>query len=261
MKKGTEISKVASDEVMQMLAESFPQEEVANRIRLPRLGMYSQDQTEGKGKSMKVVAEAGTFYLERESDEVDEATGKKIWVKDEIGKEIDVIIFYRRHQLSEYDSDNGYTSSPVFNDLDEVVPLFHDKKEVDRGVARDLIKKSEYTDKDGKKRTALNDNAILYVLYEGVPHQISLRGSSMYAYLAYARNIVAPQYLTALCSEEKQKGDNVWNQMTFTPKRKITPEEGELVLNAVRDAIAATAAEGGRKEEEDEATKAFNAMK
>ncbi len=83
-KEKTEVMNIASEEALAILKDSYPVEQGFKRTFYPRLGFFSQDQTEGKGKGMRVVSEAGTFYVEKQSDQVDEETGKTIWSKEEI---------------------------------------------------------------------------------------------------------------------------------------------------------------------------------
>jgi hypothetical protein len=232
---------IVDTQVLAQLASSFPVETGRISIRLPRLGMFSQDVTEGKGKNMKVVAEAGTFYIENESEDTDE-TGKKLWTKDELGKEIEVIIVYQRKQLKMYDSDTKkFTSSPVYDDDNEVIPLFCDKKEVARGTPEDL--KARYmVEKAGKKKSELKDQRVLYVLYNGDLHQLNLGGSSMYSYLNYARKVSPITVVSALNSVFEENGDIEWNKMTFTNVGQISGEQVALVqenLAKVKTAIAA----------------------
>lgn len=226
-----EITTRASQEIMEQLKQSFPTDPGVNRIMLPRLSMASQDKTEGKGKAMKVVTEAGTFFIERQSDEIDEETGKKIWTKEEIGKNFEGIILYQRKQLRYYDdSTQTYTSSPIYDEDDEVVPLWCNKAEVARGTPAELKKQYMYTDKEGKEKSKLEDNKILYVLYNGEVFQMNLRGSSMYSFKAYARKFVPNTVLTAFSSEAKEKGSIAWNQMEFKAVRELNQEEAEAVI-------------------------------
>src|ERR1035437_10194958 len=120
MKKSQEVAVVDP----QMLAErkDMHPTETGNftRISLPRIGFASQDVVEGKGKASKVTTEAGTFFIEKQTEETD-AEGKKIWSKEEIGKEWEGIILYHRYQLSFYDeAKEEYSSTPVYDSQDEV---------------------------------------------------------------------------------------------------------------------------------------------
>lgn len=230
-KTSTGLAKVASEEQLAALRGEFPSEPGFVRIQLPRLGLVSQDQTEGKGKNMKVIAEAGTFYVERQSDEVDEETKQKTWERTDIGTEVSGIILYQRKQLRMYDEDTElYTSSPVFDSDSEVLPLFCEKKEVDRGTPKDLKEKYKYTDKNGKVRSKLEDNRILYVLVDGEMLQLNLRGTSMFAYMSYARTTTPNTVVTTFSSEQKEKGSIEWNQMSFTAERGINGAEAEEVM-------------------------------
>lgn len=230
-----------TEEVLLALRESFPVEQSFNRILLPRLGMFSQDQVEGKGKSMKVTAEAGTFYIERETEELNDE-GKKIWAKEELGTEIEATIIFQRKQLSYYDeSTELYTSSPIYDRDDEVIPLFCDKKEIARGTPKELKTIYQYVDKDGKTKSKLSDNRILYIIKDSELYQLNLHGSSMYSFMTFARKTQPNAYLIRFNSEPKEKGQISWNMMTFDVVRPLDNEECLNVLDKVRvikDSIA-----------------------
>lgn len=240
-KKSTALATVPSTEALAELRDSFPVEMGFTRVQLPRLGMYAQDQVEGKGKNMKVITEAGTFYVDRQTDEEDE-DGKKVWEKEEIGTEVEGIIFFQRKQLRYYDEKSEtYTSSSVYDTEDEVIPLFTGKSEIARGTPAELKARPEYQfEKDGKVKSKLEDNRILYVLKHGEVFQMNLRGSSMYSWMTYARKVLPPAVLTVMNSEAKEKGSIAWNQMTFTDERKLNAKEVAEVqekLNEVKDAV------------------------
>lgn len=235
VKKGSELTVPVSAEAMEQLRQDFPTEQGFTRILLPRLGMASQDVTEEvrnektKKKEIRVVTEAGQFFIEKQTDEEDADTGKKQWSHDEIDEPEGIILFQRK-QLRMYDeSTELYTSSPIYDSEDEVLPLFCDKKEVARGTPKELKALYQF-EKDGKTKSKLEDNRILYVLYEGTIYQMNLRGSSMYSYMTYARDLnkkglVPPAVLTKFSSEAKSKGTIDWNQMIFTPVRGCTKAE------------------------------------
>lgn len=237
------IMTVASAQALAELAAQFPVEKGFTSLILPRLGMFGQDKFEGKGKNAVLVQEGGVFYLDHESDEVNEE-GKKVWTKDIIeGATIDLIIMYRRKQLSYYDeSAEEYTSSPVFDTDDEIVPLFLNKNEVNRGTPAELKKDYKYTGVDGKVKNGLKDNYILYVLYKDEMYQMNLHGSSMYAFITYARKTAVPTVLTTIGSEDKENGAIAWSQMVFTPTRQLTAEETVTVLEKVAEVKGAVTA-------------------
>jgi hypothetical protein len=235
-KKETGVA-VVDQKSLEALKDMYPTEQGFTRLLLPRLTMVSQDQTEGKGKAMKVVTEAGTFFTEKQSqDETENEDGKMVkeWVKDEIGDSIEGVILFQRKQLKMYDEDTEkYTSSPIYDTEDETVVLFCDKKEVARGLPKDLKAKYQYTDKAGKVKSALEDNRILYILYEAEVYQMNLRGSSMYSFLTYSRKVLPPSVLTSFSSEAKEKGEIAWNQMTFEIKCALNAKEIADVIERV----------------------------
>jgi len=240
------LSTELSADTIALLEDSYPVEQSANRITLPRLGMVSQDKVEGKGKAMKVVTEAGTFFVEKPTDEENEE-GKKVWSHDEIGDSIEGVILFQRKQLRNYDEKTEqYTSSPVYDNDDEVLPLFCDKAEVGRGTPAELKAKYEYTDKDGKVKSRLEDNRILYVEHKGEIYQMNLRGSSMYSFLTYARKVLPPTVVTVFSSEAKEKGTIAWNMMTFNAKRKLTQAEADSVVAKIGEIKNAVRAERGQ---------------
>lgn len=240
-KKNQEIAVRPSEEALAALKNSYPMDLGFTRTLLPRISFASQDVTEGKGKAMKVIAEAGTFFTEVQTDEKDEE-GKNVWEKNEIGGAMQGIILFQRKQLKFFDGEK-YTSSPVYDTDDEVLPLFKDKKEVDRGTPKELKARPQYQGKSaaGKDISKLEDNRLLYVLYEGKVHQLSLRGTSMYAFREYARNVLPPAVLTEFKSEPQEKGSIAWNQMTFEKIRDLDANEIADVqsrVDEIRNSIA-----------------------
>ena len=241
-----EIQAAPSVESLEALRSMFPTEPGFTRRSFSRLALVSQDKTEGKGKAMKVIAEAGTFFIERESGEVDPDTGKKVWTKEELGTSIEGVVVFNRKQLSFFDSgDETYTSSPIYDTDDEVVPLFKSGAEIARGIPKDLQALYPAVTRKGKPSSDLKDNAIVYVLYEDELYQMNLHGTSMYAYRTYKRS--TPQgintVLTRFSSEPKEMGSTNWNQMTFTPVRSLTQPEVNDVLSRASELTNAIAEE------------------
>ncbi len=226
-----EITTVADEQSLALLRDQFPADEGFVRQNFPRLSFYSQDQTEGKGKAMKVTDEAGTFYTEKQTEELDPETGKKIWAKESIGQEIELIVLYQRKQLKFFDGEK-YTSSTVYDTDDEIVTLFKDKQIVEKGLPKDLKALPQFQGKSakGKDISKLEDNRLLFVLYKDEVYQMSLRGTSMYAFMTYARAQSPNTVLTVINSEAKENGAISWNQMTFKAERQITQEELDRVL-------------------------------
>lgn len=244
MKKTTEVAAPLNDEALALLRSMYPQEEGYTRLMLPRLSFKAQDVMEGTGKNKKVVIAAGTFFLEHQTDETDE-NGKKVWEKLELGDTVDGIIIYKRKQLRMYDeATEEYSSTPIFDTNEDIVPLFCAKKEVARGTAAQLkaMYEYEYTDDKGnaKKKSKLQDNTILYVLVEGELYQLNLHGSSMWSFNDYSKSVLVASVMTTFNSEYNKNGSIEWNKMIFKAKRQITAEELEMVVSnikAIKDAV------------------------
>lgn len=231
---------VASEEMLAELRAGMPVEEGFTRIQIPRIGMFSQHQTEEvknpktKKTEVKVISEAGTFYLDQPTDEENEE-GKKVWEKTELGEEIEGIIIYQRKQLKYFNAKTGeFASSAVYDSAEDVIPLFQNGAEIAKGTpaelkALEIFKGSGKVDKAGNEISKLEDNRILYVIYEGEMYQMNLRGTSMYSWMAYSRKVTAPGVLTKMNSIRKENGDIKWNQMTFEKVRTISTEEYAVV--------------------------------
>jgi hypothetical protein len=237
---------VRDEALLAELDQAYPKEVGGfTRISLPRIAFASQDVTEGKGKAMTVVTEAGTFFTERQGDELNEE-GKKKWNKEEVGSAMQAVILYRRYQLSYYDeATEEYTSSPVFDSMDEVVPLFKAKQQIAKGTPAQLKDLYKFVDKDGKTKSRLKDNRILYVLKDGELFQMNLHGSSMYSFLKYERTVNPPTVLTAFASEPQEKGSIAWNMITFKPVRPLDNTELAEVVGKVREIKEAIGLEKG----------------
>jgi len=246
-KKETGLAVSASESSLAQLRENFPQDAAFERVSLPRISFKSQDVTEGKGKSMKVVVEAGTFFEETQVKDdqgqlqIDPETQKPQWRSDELGKEIEGIIVFQRKQLKNYnESTEQFTNSPIYDTDEEIVPLFQDGAEVARATPAELKKSYEYVDENGKTKSKLEENRILYVLVDGVMHQLNLRGSSMFSFLGYARKTLVPSVLTHFSSEPMEKGSIAWNKMLFTAVRPLSEKEAQIVIeqqNELKSAI------------------------
>ena len=237
---------IRDEALLAELGDLYPKEVGGfTRISLPRLAFASQDVTEGKGKAMTVVTEAGTFFTERQTEELDEE-GKKKWNKEEIGSAMEGIILYRRYQLSYYDQGTEeYTSSPIFDSMDEIVPLFKAKQQIAKGTPAELKKMYEFVDTDGKTKSRLKDNRILYVLKDGELFQLNLHGTSMFSFLKYERTVNPPTVLTTFSSEPQQKGTTEWNMITFKPARPLDNNELQEVVSKVREIKEAIGLEKG----------------
>lgn len=254
-KKSTAMVSAPSEETVAMLGNLFPTEIGYQRAMLPRLGMFSQDKYEKdvKTKEAKLIKEAGMFFVEVQDEEEtkDETTGesKRLFRKTELGTEpIEGTIIYIRKQLSYYEeATDSYTSSPIYDEDDEIIPLWCNKAEVARGTPAEL--KAMYPGKTakGKDKSNLDDNRILYVLFQGPAddeprlYQLNLRGTSLYSFKDYRKTVRPnmPSVLTAFSSEPMKKGDLEWNKMTFSKVRDLSKDEITTVVENVTDMVNA----------------------
>jgi len=174
-----------------------------------------------------------------------EETGKKIWTKHFLdGETVDVQIVYFRHQLRMYDSSlEKFYSTPIYDNSEQVLPLYLDKAVVKRGTEKELQAMFPKLTLKGKPGSKLDKKTILYVLYEGEMYQMNLRGSSMYSWMSYTRKVLPNSVLTRMNSEAKSKGSIDWNQMTFEKVRDLNGKEVEEVLEKVREIKEAVATE------------------
>lgn len=246
-KKETKALAVATNEDLAVLDEMFPEPiaEGYNKKFLPRISYVSQDQIEttgtGKNKVATVTTPAGTFFEEKKSEEPTE-DGKLKFDKIEIGEEIELQIIMARKQLRMYHADTEkYTSSPIYDTENDIVPIFYDKNEVARGTPKELQERyMTKTTMKGKPKSALEEERVLYVIYNGEMFTMNIRGTSMYAFLNYARKVNPRKVVTHITSEPKSSGEIEWNQMVFTNLRTINAEELNLVITLgkeLQDAI------------------------
>lgn len=256
--KSTTLVAAPSAEKLAALRSNIPVEPSFQRNLLPRIVFKSQDKTEetkdpktGK-KKVEVITEAGTFLKEfQRKDEdtgelvLDEETGKPIWDSEDLGMDIEGIIAFQRKQLRYFDeSTDQATSSPIYDEETDVIPLFCDRAEVARGTPAEL--KAQYPGGKtlkGKEKSLLDDLRVLYVLLDGVLHQMTIRGSSMYSYMDYARKVrpSLPAVLTHFGSTAESNGNVSWNKMSFEATRPLSDKEVDIVLETqteLKDAIA-----------------------
>ena len=223
-----------SDEQLLALNEAYPVSEDDSRVSLPRFGMLSKDITEesgtGKNKKITVIQSSGTFFTESDQGEVDE-NGKKVWTKEFIDSEtVDVQIVFHRKQLRLFDASlEKFISTPVFDNSEQIVPLYLDKQIVKRGNQKDLQALYPALTVKGKPSSKLKEQVILYVIFNDILHQTILSVSSGFQFRNYKKTINPSAVVTTLGSVEETFGDNTYRKMTFANKRMITPVEFEVV--------------------------------
>lgn len=252
-----ELVKAPSDDVRAALMSNIPVEDGYVENQFPRINFIAKDVTEEKKvagkKVIDIITEAGTFVKEVYDKETKEAE------KAELGKTIDVIFVFERKQLRHYSEANGYTSSPIYDTDEDIVPLFNNKKTVARGTPVELRAKADYTEiVEGKKKSTLEEQKVLFVLYEGEMHQLTIRGSSSWNFSKYKKTTAIPLVVTTLDSEEAENGSNRYNKMTFSVARDLNGTEAEEVLefqNEIKQGIADKNAYFAKFKVDDEAPK------
>lgn len=225
--------KIITQEQIDQLNSAYPVMETGSRPSFPRFGMISKDIVEttgsGKNKKITVVQSAGTFYTEKDNGEVDEE-GKKVWTKEFLGEEVDVIIAFHRKQLRLYDKGlEKYFSTPIYDNKEQIIPLYLDKKIVARGNQKTLQDLYPAMSESGKKTSKLKEETILFVVYNNELYQCTLTQSSKWSFKDYSKNVKVPSVVTTLGSVEETNGSNTYRKMTFKNKRIINSDEFELV--------------------------------
>lgn len=226
--------KTINEEQLAILKESYPVTVDENRLTLPRFGMLSKDIVKesgtGKNKKITVLQAAGTFFTERDLGEVNEE-GKKVWTKKWIEDEtVDVIIAFHRRQLRKYDSSlEKFISSPIFDNGEQVIPLYLDRQIIKRGTQKFLQSCYPALTQKGKPTSDLKEETILYVVYDGELYQANISQSSKWEFKTYAKSVNPSSVVTTLGSVEETFGKNTYRKMTFTQKRLIDSDEFEVV--------------------------------
>lgn len=230
----------------ELQGESYlPKENTFIRKTFPRISFTSQDKTEGKGKTMKVVEEAGTFFTEKPTDETDDKN-KKIWTHDEIGKEMEGVIFFTRKKLSYYDQPNNVfiTSSYFDQDTDDIV-LWSAGKQIAKGTKAQLQEPYNFIKEDGKKSCKLAENKVLYVWYKDEVYELTVKGTSMYEYSAYykACNGEPNKNLTQLSYEDCENGSIAWSKILYKRVRQLTQAEWDITRGLAKEMLDGIAEE------------------
>ena len=240
-KKTTAVTTEASADVLAQLTAMFPQGDSYNRTKFPKLVFKSQTVLDD---NEEVVIKAGTFFIDRETEEVDEQ-GKNKWESVEVGKTLDGHIIYYRKRLQYWDAkDEVFFSTPMYDEDTEIIPLFKGGEFVAEGTPAQLKamypKVVEYSDKKtGEKKTKtvshLDDAKVLYVLVNGELLELTIRGSSMWSFNDYLKKFAPQACITTFNSTKEEAGTNKWNKMSFKVLRNPTQEEAVLAVNTIEE--------------------------
>lgn len=239
MKKKEVSSEELSLEQLAILDSGYPVSDEVSKLTLPRFGMISKDITEstgtGKLKKISVLQASGTFFTEEDKGEVGE-NGKKVWTETFLDKDKqDVVIVFHRKQLRMYDSSlEKFYSTPIFDNSEQVLPLYLDKQVVKRGTQKQLQDLFPAVTLKGKPSSKLKEETILYVLIDGVLHQCNLSQSSKWEFMSYKKSVNPSTVITTISSVEETFGDNTFRKMIFTKKRNINGGEFDEVVENQR---------------------------
>lgn len=246
----TAVTTEASAEALAALAAMFPQADTINRTQFPKLVFKSQTLLDDDEET--VLVKAGTFFIERPTEEVGE-DGKKKWEKVELGKELSGHIILHRRRLQYWDAKaEEFTSSPMFDSATDIVPLFCAGEYVTEGTPAELKKlypeMKEFENKktgemEMKEVSKLKDATVLYVIVEGELLELTITGTSRFAWLDYLKKTNVPTVITDFNSTPQKQGTTKWNQMTFTAGRTPTAEEAQSALATLADLQAGIQAE------------------
>lgn len=250
-KKSTAVMVAPTEAQLAELGGAVEQEAGFERLHLPRIGFAAKDKTEavgtGKKKTINLLMAAGTYFYEREGDEVvtrEDGSEGKVWEREEIDEEnpIEGILVFKRKQLRYFDEPNNkFISSSIFGGEDDedpkkdIISLFKDGKKIDSGTVAELQKKYPHKlSKKNKPIPQLAIESICYVLVDGELYQMNIKGSSLWALRDYTKKVKAATVITRFGSKANVVGDNEFNSMTFTPVRPLNLEEVELAIETLR---------------------------
>jgi hypothetical protein len=191
-----------------------------------------------------VVTKAGTFVNVVRSEDKN-AEGKNEYVEEVIGSKLEnVSNVFERYKLSFYDGvNNTYVASPLFDDKEqEVVKLFSGGKEIASGTAKEL-QELYMVEKDGKKKSELKLHKVLYIVVDGVLHEMALSVGNGYAWAEFKRNCQVALIKFTIDSKKTEFGGNKYNEMVFTAGEYLTEEEALANLKLIQDIKTGIAAE------------------
>jgi len=223
---------IAGGSALEALKASYPQHAEDNYVKnnLPQIRFKAKAVLDDEDK---VVTKAGTFVtVARSEEKVDD---KYEYTEVPVGTDLVVDVLYERYKLNFYNSsDNAYVSSPVFDSKDEVVKLFSGGKEIASGTVAEL--QAPYmVEKDGKKKSELQLLKVLYVLYNGAVHEMTLSFSNGFIFRKYKQETMVPVVHTKISSKKTEHGGNKYNEMVFTAGDYLTEEEAVKNLEIVEN--------------------------
>jgi len=243
------VTTAASAEALAELANLFPQADSINRTIFPKLVFKSQTVL---NEDEEVVIKAGTFFIERPTEEEDK-NNKKVWEKVELGKSLDAHIIYHRKRLQMWDAKaEEFYSTPMFDKGNDIIPLFKAGEFVAEGTPGELKalfpEAKEYVDKktgETKIRNVskLRDAKVMYVLVAGELLEFTLQGTSLWSFEDYLKKFAVHACITSLNSTKEENGATKWNKVSFKVARDPNAEETALAISTVRGLLEGIEAE------------------
>ncbi len=247
--EGTALT-VTGGSALEALRASYPQhaEDSYVKVTLPQIRFKAKAVLDEAQEN--VVLKAGTFVLVKRSEEKD-ANDKYTFEEAPIGMSVTADVLYERYRLSYYDSaNNAYVSSPVFDDTKEVIKLFSGGKEYASGTVAELQAMPEFTiEEDGKKKCKLQLQKVLYMVYNGELHEMTLSLSNGFAWRKYKQENMVPLVHTVFDSKKTEHGGNKYNELTYTVGGYLTEEEALenlTLVNEIKSGIEAEKAFFGK---------------
>jgi hypothetical protein len=184
MENTKEMSVVSAEKLNELKALTGEQEPGGERKYLPRIEFVKWSR---EGEKIPQLKERFGMFMLKKFNEVE-----NVWESIDLGHEIKLVVLLERKKLSLFDESKGsYISSPEFDDKEEVVPLFQDRKKFTEGTYAELKKMFEVEDsKTGSVRSELEDYRVLYCLLpDGTLALWDIHGTNMYAYVGYKRSL------------------------------------------------------------------------
>lgn len=224
------------------LRQAYPQHAEDSYVKnvLPQIRFKAKAVLDDAGE--KVLHKAGTFMVVKKEGEGETAE----YVETPIGTKVTLDVLYERYRLSYYDAGNNeYVSSPIFDSKEEVVKLFKGGKQYASGTVDELQNLPEFViEEDGKSKKKLQLQKVLYVLLDGVLHELTLSLGNGYVWRKFKQENIVPAIHTEITSvKNDSKPGNVYNEMVFKNAGWLSEEEAERNLALVEDIVKGIASE------------------
>ena len=231
------ISEEQLNELKDLTGES---EGEIHRMQFPRVGFtpFSKDLAKSAKQEGKDEFEhAGRFQTTKKN----EAGEYEVKFTEPL-REIEISVILERKKLSYFnDATGSFVSSAEFDFNDEVIPLFEARKRIAQGSVEELQARYLYTDKDGKEKSNLKIEKVLYVKYNGEVYTLTFKGTNMFAYSKYKHSL--PKHLsvstvkTKITNHIEENGAQKWVLCDFENVGMLDFKEVLDDVRALRSAL------------------------